>query len=80
MYCERGQRRGEVTLFSKSCPPSPKNSMIPMSFAILRGVIEVKFLPRLVKNGRFLKISENAGQTPMGVLHGIYTAFFAICK
>ena len=56
---EGAKKEAEPIIFSKKYPTLGKNSTIPMSFAILRGVIEVKFLQRLVKNGRFLTFSKN---------------------
>ena len=42
----------ESLLFSKKYRDLSQNSTIPISFAIVRGVIEVNFFRRLIKNGR----------------------------
>ena len=53
MYWRGEKTRGEISSISKSSLIFRKNSTFLMSFAILRGVIEVTFFEKTSRNGRF---------------------------
>ena len=53
MFCGGGQEDGEITSISKSRLYLTQNSMIPMYFPILMGVVEVTFYDWMHIKGRF---------------------------
>ena len=53
MYWRGDKTRGEISSISKSSLIFRKNSTFPMSFAILRGVIEVTFFEKMATRGCF---------------------------